>query len=169
VIGRADGASHLRLRGLAEPKPLRCDCKRRKLSHVISLRYAAIRRSQRTSDRLFCVVPEAEKSGQTWTKAAWDSMLWEKSKDGSLVMSKKQLPPPIPNTLKAQREEVLGLSKKELSAFCDISEKTIQRIERNKRGFRRVTYTKVLKGVNKARKQDDLKPIGIKQLFPSLE
>lgn len=82
-------------------------------------------------------------------------------------MPKKE-PAPIPNSLKDQREKVLGLSKKDLSRLCDVSEKTIQRVERHKRGFRRVTYTKILKGVNKARKKDDLAPIPIEELFPSL-
>jgi predicted transcriptional regulator len=84
-------------------------------------------------------------------------------------MSKKQSPQPLQNSLKNQREQVLGLSKVDLSNFCGVSEKTIQRIERNERGFRRITYTKVLNGVNKARKKADLKQISIKQLFPSLE
>jgi predicted transcriptional regulator len=84
-------------------------------------------------------------------------------------MSKKQELAPIPNSLKEQRENILGLSKKQLSDYCEVSEKTIQRIERFKRGFRRTTYTKILNGINRARKKDDLKPLAVKELFPSLD
>jgi predicted transcriptional regulator len=73
------------------------------------------------------------------------------------------------NKLKHQREAVLGLSIKELSDCSAVSEKTIQRIERQETGLRRVTYTKVLKGINSARKKDGLEPILADEMFPGLD
>jgi hypothetical protein len=77
------------------------------------------------------------------------------------------------NTLKKQREEILGWAKQQLADFArslniQLSAKTIERVERHEASFARITFTRILRTVNGARENSKLPPILLQELFPTL-
>jgi hypothetical protein len=77
------------------------------------------------------------------------------------------------NTLKQQREEVLGWAKQQLADFAksldiQLSAKTIERVERHEASFARITFTRILRTVNAARENMKLPAIRLEELFPTL-
>ena len=60
-------------------------------------------------------------------------------------------PKPIPNKVH-QHREALGLTKVELARMAKLSDKTIARVERSEKGFRAVTYHRILNALNRERR-----------------
>jgi DNA-binding XRE family transcriptional regulator len=77
--------------------------------------------------------------------------------------SQAQVPPS--NRVHEFREE-LGLSKVDLGRLANLSEKTIARIERQQKGFRTVTYRRVLNGLNRMRRREGHKELSFEDVFP---
>ena len=66
--------------------------------------------------------------------------------------------------LKEQRVE-LGLSRVELARLADLSEKTIDRVERGNQAFRDTTYRKIFNALIKARAKEGLSALAYSDLF----
>jgi len=68
------------------------------------------------------------------------------------------------NRVKNLRVE-LGLSRVQLAKLADLSEKTLDRVERGNQAFRETTYRKVFNALNKARAKEGLPALVYQNLF----
>ena len=101
-------------------------------------------------------------------------IVWKSLDKSSIVclMAKASIPRPQDKSptgsggprLKAQRVE-LGLSRVELARLADLSEKTIDRVERGNQAFRDTTYRKIFNALNKARAKEGLSALAYSDLF----
>jgi len=83
---------------------------------------------------------------------------------------KTVVPPPLPkppaNNVHEYRRE-LGLRKVELARLSGLSDKTIQRIERQEKNFEETTYRKIFNALNKQRRKDELPELRYEEVFPA--
>jgi len=68
------------------------------------------------------------------------------------------------NRVKDLRFE-LGLTRVELAKLADLSEKTVDRVERANQAFRETTYRKIFNALNKARAKEGLSTLAYQDLF----
>ena len=102
------------------------------------------------------------------------SIVWKRLDKSGIVYSMAKASNPRPQDkspispggprLKAQRVE-LGLSRVELARLADLSEKTIDRVERGNQAFRDTTYRKIFNALNKARAKEGLGALAYSDLF----
>ena len=59
----------------------------------------------------------------------------------------------------------LGLTRVELARLADLSEKTLDRVERGAQSFRETTYRKIFNALNKARTKEGLPALVYQDLF----
>ena len=78
------------------------------------------------------------------------------------LVTRRELPPP--NRLREMRE-MLGLTRADLARLSDVSDKTIARVESSQRGFREVTYRRILNGLNMGRNRRGLASLSFDSLF----
>jgi predicted transcriptional regulator len=71
---------------------------------------------------------------------------------------------PRSNRVKDLRLE-LGLTRVELAKLADLSEKTVDRVERGKQDLRETTYRKIFNALNKARIKESLDALAYQDLF----
>jgi predicted transcriptional regulator len=68
------------------------------------------------------------------------------------------------NHVKNLRVE-LGLTRVELAKLADLSEKTVDRVERGNQAFRETTYRKIFNALNKARAKEGISALAYPDLF----
>jgi DNA-binding XRE family transcriptional regulator len=59
----------------------------------------------------------------------------------------------------------LGLTRVQLAKLADLSEKTVDRVERGNQVFRETTYRKVFNALNKARAKEGMAALVYQKLF----
>jgi transcriptional regulator with XRE-family HTH domain len=70
------------------------------------------------------------------------------------------------NRVKDLRVE-LGLTRVEFARLAELSEKTLDRVERGAQTFRETTYRKIFNALNRARTKEGLSALGYQELFRS--
>ena len=59
----------------------------------------------------------------------------------------------------------LGLTRVEFAKLAELSDKTVDRVERGNQAFRETTYRKIFNALNKARAKEGLSALVYKNLF----
>jgi hypothetical protein len=81
----------------------------------------------------------------------------------------QEKPKPIPNRVQHYREKILALSKTEFARMCDLSDKTIQRIELQQRGFRKTTYYRIYNVMKTELAKNGHGDLALNDLYPGVD